>query len=240
MLHAYRTASWSAAQGFGLRDRGLISPRQTGGYRAAGRSGILRRKIRAERRPAGGRNRFRGADRPSPHRPRQHENRRRAKQQDFATPASGPSGPVIGIIPGRIVTEHLRLSLADASAINGSRTAAQDVLKVAVVGRHGKNRNIGKAFVKGFGFTSGALASSVGHDSHNICVVGSTDDADMAIAVNRIIALGRRLRGRPKRSMSSAKSRCPIAGLFSLKSFTHIKDELLQPPQSRSRHGLHP
>jgi adenine deaminase len=48
----------------------------------------------------------------------------------------------------------------------------QDVLKVAVLARHGVNRNIGRGFVRGFGLKSGALASSVGHDSHNVCVVG--------------------------------------------------------------------
>jgi adenine deaminase len=65
---------------------------------------------------------------------------------------------------------------------------ANDVIKVAVVARHGKNRNIGRAFVKGFGMQRGALASSIGHDSHNICVVGASD-IDMALAVNRLIAL---------------------------------------------------
>ena len=41
----------------------------------------------------------------------------------------------------------------------------------------------------GFGLRSGALASSVGHDCHNLCVVGA-DDADMAMAANRLVALG--------------------------------------------------
>ena len=61
-------------------------------------------------------------------------------------------------------------------------------MKVAVVARHGVNRNIGVAFVHGFGMRRGAIASSVGHDSHNICVVGA-DEADMALAVNRLIAI---------------------------------------------------
>ena len=47
---------------------------------------------------------------------------------------------------------------------------------------------IGRGFVKGFGLRRGAIASSVGHDSHNICVVGA-DDADMAAAVNRLVAI---------------------------------------------------
>ena len=63
------------------------------------------------------------------------------------------------------------------------------MLKVAVVERHGNNGNIGRGFVNGFGLKRGAIASSVGHDSHNITVVGA-DDADMAVAVNRLIELG--------------------------------------------------
>ncbi len=61
-------------------------------------------------------------------------------------------------------------------------------MKVAVVARHGVNRNIAVGFVKGFGLERGALASSVGHDSHNICVVG-VNEGDMAVAVNRLIAI---------------------------------------------------
>jgi adenine deaminase len=61
----------------------------------------------------------------------------------------------------------------------------QDVIKVAVVERYGHN-NIGVGFVKGFGLKSGALASSVAHDSHNIIAVGVTNEM-IARAVNTII-----------------------------------------------------
>jgi len=60
----------------------------------------------------------------------------------------------------------------------------QDVLYIAQVERYGKNGNIGKAFMGGFHMTSGAIASSVGHDNHNIIVMGSNFE-DMALAVNR-------------------------------------------------------
>ncbi len=54
--------------------------------------------------------------------------------------------------------------------------------------RHGRNGNIGRGFVKGFGMRRGAIASSIGHDSHNICVVGA-DDADMALAANHLATI---------------------------------------------------
>ncbi|MDR3338393.1 MAG: amidohydrolase family protein [Treponema sp.] len=64
----------------------------------------------------------------------------------------------------------------------------QDVLYIAQVERYGKNGNIGKAFQGGFKLKSGAIASSVGHDNHNIIVLG-TNHEDMAVAVNRVAAL---------------------------------------------------
>lgn len=66
---------------------------------------------------------------------------------------------------------------------------AQDVLYVAQVERYGINGNVGKAFMGGFQLKEGAIASSVGHDNHNIIVLG-TNHADMAAAVNRVAELG--------------------------------------------------
>jgi adenine deaminase len=96
--------------------------------------------------------------------------------------------PVIGVIPGKIITARLAVALPKEDG-ELRADAAQDVAKVAVIARHGKNDNIGRGFVRGFGMARGAIASSVGHDSHNICVVGS-DDADMALAANRLGVLG--------------------------------------------------
>lgn len=62
----------------------------------------------------------------------------------------------------------------------------QDVLYIAQVERYGKNGNVGQAFMGGFQLKSGAIASSVGHDNHNIIVMG-TNFEDMAVAVNRVV-----------------------------------------------------
>ncbi len=64
---------------------------------------------------------------------------------------------------------------------------AQDLLPIAVVGRHGQ-KDIGATFVKGFGMKYGAIAETVSHDTHNIMVMGATYE-DMALAVNRVIEL---------------------------------------------------
>lgn len=65
----------------------------------------------------------------------------------------------------------------------------QDVLYIAQVERYGVNGNIGKAFMGGFHLKEGAIASSVGHDNHNIIVMG-TNFEDMAIAVNHLVEIG--------------------------------------------------
>ena len=66
---------------------------------------------------------------------------------------------------------------------------SQDVLYIAQVERYGINGNVGRAFMGGFHMTSGAIASSVGHDNHNVIVMG-TNFEDMATAVNHIIEIG--------------------------------------------------
>lgn len=65
----------------------------------------------------------------------------------------------------------------------------QDVLYIAQVERYGINGNVGKAFMGGFNLKEGAIASSVGHDNHNIIVMG-TNFEDMAVAVNNLIEVG--------------------------------------------------
>jgi adenine deaminase len=105
---------------------------------------------------------------------------------DFALKTDRPVADVyvIELYPDQIINEigQARLRVVDGIVL---LDIEQDVLKLAVVERHGKNGNIGIAFVRGFGLKRGALASSVAHDHHNIIVAG-TDDADMAACVHAI------------------------------------------------------
>ena len=88
---------------------------------------------------------------------------------------------VLGMVPGEIVTTDAgyaeKISVED------------DILKIAVIERHKNTHHIGIGYIKGYGLTSGAVATSISHDSHNIIVVG-TNEEDMAAAVNRVVALG--------------------------------------------------
>ena len=218
----YRIATWSAARGFGLRDRGLIAP----GFLAdilllddlatCAISTVLRRGrvVTPEL--------FANRTLPT-HDARNSILLKPATAETFTAPAPGPSTPVIGIIPGKILTEHLH---ADLPYRNGARHAdpSRDLLKVCVLERHGRNGNVGRGFVKGFGLRAGALASSVGHDSHNVCVVGATD-ADMASAVNRLITLGGGFVA-VRDGQVLAELALPFAGLMSLEPFETVRGKL--------------
>lgn len=221
--HVYRAASWSAANAFGLRDRGLIAP----GKRAdivllddlascavsavisAGRLVDAELFARRAVTPPPGLTSVK-AERVTP--------------EDFRVRSTSGSTLVIGVIPGKIITERIEASLP----IRGAEKlpdAAQDIIKVAVVARHGINRNIGRGFVKGFGLQRGAIASSVGHDSHNITVVG-IDDRDMAVAVNRLIEL----QGGfvvAEGGAVKAEIALPVAGLMSRGTHAEVKAALI-------------
>jgi adenine deaminase len=95
---------------------------------------------------------------------------------------------VIGVVVGQILTEQLLIGLTEHTGA-AVPDVARDILKVAVIERHRGTGNVAVGFVKGFGLKSGAVGSSVGHDSHNITVVG-TSDPDIYCAASRIIELG--------------------------------------------------
>lgn len=94
---------------------------------------------------------------------------------------------IIGLVPGQLVT---REEFDSALIQNGQIVSdpARDILKMAVIERHHATGNVGLGFVRGFDLKSGAIGSSVGHDSHNILVVGTNDD-DMLSAARAIAAM---------------------------------------------------
>jgi adenine deaminase len=170
---AYRAASWSVARHYGIRRLGAIAP----GYRAdlvllddARRCGIAqvwKSGVRVEELDAAAS----GA--------RAFANTVRA-----AAPAEadleGPGGRVhvIGVEHGKILTAHL-VGASDDPLVS----------RLTVLERYGKGSKPANGYVRGFGKLRGAIASSVGHDSHNLIVVGS-NAADMKAALASLIECG--------------------------------------------------
>ncbi|WP_151718238.1 adenine deaminase [Gemmobacter serpentinus] len=223
-LAVYRAASLSAAEAFGLKDRGQIAPGKRadivviddlatcrpemvfiGGTRV-GDAAFAAREIIA---PVA----------------RHSVKAPKVAAEDFRTGGNRTETPVIGILPGKIITQHLTYDIAPE---NGDKRPdlARDLVKIAVIERHGKNGNRATGFVQGFGLKRGAIASTVCHDHHNIAVVGA-DYADMALAANRLSEIeggfvvvegGKVL----------AELALPVAGLMSLQPFEVVRDDLIK------------
>ena len=108
--------------------------------------------------------------------------------ESFRLPLKTEMANVIGLVPYQIVTNKAALSVkrVDGCAVSD---VENDILKLAVLERHHATGNIGLGLVKGFGLKRGALASTVGHDSHNLIVIG-TNDEDMLAAVQELQRIG--------------------------------------------------
>jgi len=126
--------------------------------------------------------------------------------------ARGEVGLVIEVIPGQIVTRKRteKVSTADGAIISD---VSRDILKIAVVERHRATGKIGLGLIKGFGLKRGALASSIAHDSHNIVVVGVSDE-DIFTAVKEIEKMQGGLAAVSGRKVLASLA-LPIAGLLS-------------------------
>lgn len=221
-LAVYRAASISAAKAFGLRDRGLVAP----GWRADLVIIDTLENCKAEMVFSGGRkvdDALFATRRPVAPVGLNSVKARPVNAAHFAVPVTDGETSVMGVLPGKIITEHRRYRLP----AKGNQTTvdlAQDIIKVAVIERHGKNGNHANGFVQGFGLKKGAIASTVGHDSHNICVVG-VDEDDMALAANRlgeikggfVVVEGGKVTG---------EIALPVAGLMSLEPYETVRDTL--------------
>ncbi|SDH88511.1 adenine deaminase [Alloyangia pacifica] len=223
-LAAYRAASLSAAEAFGLKDRGMIAP----GKRADIVAVDSLEGCHAQLVLAGGvvvddaafaaRDTIPEVGRDSVHAPK-------LTPQSFRATANREETDVIGIREGQILTDHLHETVVIE---NGDKApdVARDLIRIAVVERHGKNGNIATGFVRGFGLQKGAIASTVCHDHHNIACVGA-DYADMALASNRLAEIegGFVVAAEGK---ILAELALPVAGLMSLLPFEEVRDRLVE------------
>lgn len=223
VLATYRAASISGAKAFRLHDRGLVAPGwradlvvidaletcRVSGVLSAGR--LVDDQLFACRKavaPVG----------------LHSVKAKEVLPTQLLARGDGLDVPVIGVESGKIITQHLRLKLPSENGVV-SVDLKQDVIKVAVIERHGINGNIGVGFVQGFGLKFGAIASTVGHDSHNICVVGA-NDWDMAFAANHL----KKLDGGfvvVRDAQVLAELALPIAGMMSDKSFEEVHAALI-------------
>ena len=139
--------------------------------------------------------------------------------KDFEIKGTSNLVNTIEIIPHQLVTKS---SVCEAKFENGllQSNIEDDVLKIIVMERHRATGNIGKGFVKGFNIKSGAIASTVAHDSHNMIVIG-TNDKDMYTAAVELV----KMQGGKvvvKDGKVIAKLPLPIAGLISDQDIEYV------------------
>ncbi|MFT5744385.1 MAG: adenine deaminase [Paracoccaceae bacterium] len=221
-LAIYRAASLSGAEAFGLKDRGQIAPGKRADIVALGSLENCDAQIVFCGGVQVGQAAF-DARKIVPPIGRGSVKARPVTASDFCTTSNKPDTDVIGILPGKIITEHLHFDIAIADG-DKRPDLTRDLVKIAVVERHGINGNIATGFVQGFGLQRGAIASTVCHDHHNIACVG-VDYDDMALAAKRlgeleggfvVVENGRVL----------AELALPVAGLMSLEPFEVVRAAL--------------
>ncbi len=129
--------------------------------------------------------------------------------EDFHIEEKGKNCRVIEVIPGQLITKE-KIAEINWNENNGI-DINRDILKLAVIERHKNTGHIGLGFINGIGMKSGAMASSVSHDSHNIIVIG-TNDNDMTLAANYIRKFGGNVV--VENGQIIAQMSLPIAGLM--------------------------
>ncbi|MDN7024451.1 adenine deaminase [Methanoculleus sp. FWC-SCC1] len=125
---------------------------------------------------------------------------------------------VVGLVPGQIMTEDLRFAVAGASLPDTGR----DILKAVVTDRY-RGSGFGVGLVHGFGLLTGALASSVSHDSHNIVAVGA-DDGAIVRAIAEVAGLGGGMAAVSDGAVTSLPLDC--AGLMSTLPYDEVARRL--------------
>lgn len=222
-LAAYRAASLSAAEAFGLKDRGLVAPGLRADIVAVDSLGGCHARLVL----CGGRvvDDAAFAARPAVAAiGRGSVKAPRVAARDFRSGGNRTLTDVIGILEGKIITAHLREEIAIEDG-DKRPDAGRDLMRIAVIERHGKNGNVATGFVRGFGMQAGAIASTVCHDHHNIAVVGA-DYGDMAVGANRLGEIeGGFVVVRDGAVL--AELALPIAGLMSDAPFETVRDRLV-------------
>ena len=137
------------------------------------------------------------------------------EKEDIKIKALSNKVKTIEVTDGQLVTKCIEGNI-DIQDGYVQSNLDEDILKILVIERHKASGNIGKGFVKGFGLKSGAIASTVAHDSHNMIVIGTNDD-DMFKAIKELVkSQGGKVIVKDGEVL--AKLELPIAGIMSEES----------------------
>ncbi len=231
---AYRLSSFSAAKHFGLKRLGLIAPGKMADII------LLKDLLQVEIKDVfiGGKNvcelnlgnqiekKLKDSNPPL----QNSIKRELTSPEDFKLQLKKGIYNVIEVIPNEIITNHLKISY------DGNAFMENDIVKIVVLERYGKNLKPSIGLVKGFNLERGAIASSVAHDAHNLIAIGE-NDRDISLAINMLIKNGGGfsafLAGQEISSLA-----LPISGLMSLKSGEAISAEIKLLKEAQTKLGI--
>ena len=147
------------------------------------------------------------------------------KYEDFKIEAHGNIVRAIEVIPHQLITKSVEseIKVVDGFAESNLET---DTLKICVIERHRAGGNIGKGFLKGFNLKSGAMASTVAHDSHNMIVIGTNDKDMYTAAVELIKSQGGKIVVNNGEILAHLP--LPVAGLISDADFDTVINKSMQ------------
>ena len=147
------------------------------------------------------------------------------KYEDFKIEAKSDIVKAIEVIPHQLITKSVKskINVVDGFAESNLDT---DTLKICVIERHRAGGNIGKGFVKGFNLKSGAMASTVAHDSHNMIVIGTNDSDMYTAAVELIKSQGGKIVVNNGEVLAHLP--LPVAGLISDADFNTVIEKSMQ------------
>jgi adenine deaminase len=223
-IHALRMGTINVATYFRLRDRGAIAPGRRADFIVFSdlRAPVAERVYRGGQLVAENGRMIRERHEVAPY-PLRSTMNINWEQVDLTIPAEGLRARVIGVIPDQLVTRSLleEIPRQDGMCVSDPQN---DLLKIAVIERHRASGAVGKAFVKGLGLQSGALASSIAHDHHNLIVVGADDDS-MLTAARRTAELGGGMVV-AKGTDVLAEVPLPYGGLMSDQPIEVVRDQL--------------
>lgn len=155
-------------------------------------------------------------------------------REDLQIKAATDTVKTINVIPKQLITKRSdeKIIVKDGLALPDIQN---DILKIAVVERHKATGNIGLGFVKGFGLKSGAIASTVAHDSHNMIVIGTNDDDMYYAAVELVKSQGGKIIVENGQTLAHLK--LPVAGLISDKNAEEVQQDIAKLEQAAQKIG---
>ena len=143
--------------------------------------------------------------------------------EDLRLPATGRRARVIGIVEDQLLTTA---AVEEVPVQDGVAVAdpGRDLLRLSVIERHRGTGNVGMGYVRGFGLQSGAMASSVANDSHNLVIVAA-DDEDGLLAARTVAEMGGGIAVVDAGELRAALA-LPIAGLMADRAPEVVADDL--------------